>query len=137
MNKILAVGDDFELLDTRAAVLRLTGAEVEIASGREAPEHIEAKTFDVVVLCHSLSDVDVARIVEQVRRTRPGTRILMTAKYAGEEEWPRGFTDVVTCGAPKLLLEKARELLDRHRESVPATGLPIGPGGRNGNCEGV
>lgn len=76
MPKILLAGSDFRLLGTRAAVLGRTGASVVCCSAAEAFGIISTEKFDLVVLCHTLSDEDADRISCEIHGRWPETRIL-------------------------------------------------------------
>jgi CheY-like chemotaxis protein len=77
MSTILLAGSDYRLLETRAAVLAKTGAEVISRNSRETLEILGRDAFDLVILCHSLPELDAAVIVAKVHEKSPATKILM------------------------------------------------------------
>jgi CheY-like chemotaxis protein len=122
MSKILLAGGDSRLLETRAAVLAKTGASVACYSAAKALEILDEETFDLVVLCHSLSDPDVALVVEKVRKKVPDTKILVVASNADRYGLPReNKVDATTLPEPERLVALAKELLQAtHFASVGA-----------------
>ena len=65
---ILLVGEDIELLDTRAAVLRNTGAEVECLRSAQVPESAGLQAFDLIILCHTLGEPEARTIADAAER---------------------------------------------------------------------
>ncbi len=76
MGKILAVGADLALLHTRGLVLEQTGAELYGAQMEPALALLQAEFFDVVVLCHTLSEQDTLRVCTLVELFWPLTRLI-------------------------------------------------------------
>ena len=76
MGKVLAIGSDIDLLHTRSLVLEQTGAEVYGARLEPALTLLEAQFFDVVVLCHTLSEQEALRVCELAELCWPLTRLV-------------------------------------------------------------
>ncbi|MCU1226283.1 MAG: hypothetical protein JWQ42_4376 [Edaphobacter sp.] len=112
MPKILLAGNDFRLLGTRAAVLGKTGASVVCCSASETREIIRTEKFDLVVLCHTLSDQEAAQIIDIVRRHWPQTRTLQVV-FDGAVERPYRETDLnaTSSAEPSRLVRRTTELL--------------------------
>jgi hypothetical protein len=70
MPTILCVGEDSGLLDSRAALLRLTGAEVICCSAQVGPVLIRTRHFDLVVLCHTLQYDPITQISDYCEREK-------------------------------------------------------------------
>ena len=81
MFRILLSGSDSRLLATRAAVLSKTGAAVVFHTAIETLEVLNRDRFDLVVLCHSLTQAQLAVIVDKVHQKIPGTKILMVTSW--------------------------------------------------------
>src|SRR5215813_2502609 len=77
MSRILLAGSDCRLLETRAAVLARTGAEVVFRMTKETLEILDRERFDLVVLCHSLPEPEASAIVARTHEKSPRTRVLM------------------------------------------------------------
>ena len=114
MSKILLVGEDLMLLETRAAVLRSTGAEILCADPVSAFAVQQEHECDVVVLCHSLREDICAALAEAVRRHWPKTRILLVIpeRDCGFAD-ARAVVDAISSPEPEQLIQKTAELLRR------------------------
>ncbi len=76
MGKVLTISNDIHLLHTRSLVLEQTGAEVYGARFDASLNLLETQFFDVVVLCHTLSERETLRICELAELIWPLTRLL-------------------------------------------------------------
>jgi len=74
MLRILLAGSDSRLLATRAAVLLKTGAVVVYRDTMGTLNILDREAFDLVVLCHTLPEEDVAVIVDKVHQKIPGAK---------------------------------------------------------------
>jgi CheY-like chemotaxis protein len=130
MLRILLAGCDSRLLATRAAVLSKTGAAVIFRNARETLDLLDRETFDLVVLCHSLREPDVAEIVDKIHQ-KPGTKILMVTsdldRYGMRSD---SKVDAITIPEPGRLVALAKELL---RETSYASPLPAEDAGGGGH----
>jgi hypothetical protein len=77
MFSILSVGNDPWLLETRAAVLRYTGAEVDSADARSARRAVILHRYDLLILCHSVSMEDASDLKQMCRSHWPESRTLL------------------------------------------------------------
>ena len=113
MLRILLAGSDSRLLATRAAVLSKTGAPVVYGNPMEALDILNrGETFDLVVLCHTLEDSDVAAIVDKVHQKITGVKILMVAsELEGYSGRGNSKIDATTMPEPAHLVALAREML--------------------------
>lgn len=125
--RILIVGDDFRLLATRAAVLAKTGASTVCCTASEMMRDLAREHFDLVVLCHSLSDRDAREVTIVAGRWWPQARVLSilstmeAANYSGEG------SDALLPSDPNGLVRQVATLLQKlqnhHiRETVPVLG---------------
>jgi CheY-like chemotaxis protein len=121
MPRILLAGSDFHLLETRAAVLSRTGASVVYRSAIKTLEVLDQEMFDLIVLCHSLLEADVAAIVDKVHQKMPGTKILMVTSGIDQYEvHPDRKVDAVSLPAPVQLVARTMELLQVTSFAAPA-----------------
>lgn len=112
MSRILLAGSDYRLLETRAAVLAKTGAEVISRNTRETLAILDRDKFDLVILCHSLLELDAALIVAKVHEKAPGTRILMvTSNLDTYGMRPGSDVDATSLPEPGHLVALASQLL--------------------------
>jgi DNA-binding response OmpR family regulator len=123
MSKILLAGNDFRLLATRAAVLAKTKANVICCNAPEAMTVLEAESFDLVVLCHSLGEKQAIEITGKVRLKLPKVRILMVISDVANDVLYKGVQfDATTSPEPGSLIRHATELLEKlpnHRLGEP------------------
>jgi DNA-binding response OmpR family regulator len=123
MLRILLAGSDSRLLSTRAAVLSKTGSAVTYHNVRETLDILDRETFDLVVLCHSLLEADVAVIVDKVHQKIPGTKILMVTSSLDQYEIrPNSKVDATCVPEPEHLVARAKELLQVSSHASPAKG---------------
>jgi DNA-binding response OmpR family regulator len=123
MPRILLAGSDCRLLATRAAVLSKTGAAVVYHNAIETLEVLDREAFDLVVLCHSLLEVDVALIVDKVHQKSPDTRILMVTSDLDRYERQRdNHVDATSIAEPARLVALTKELLLESSYASPARG---------------
>lgn len=119
MFKILLTGCDSRLLETRAAVLARTGAEVIFRNTTKTLELLGRDKFDLVVLCHSLPEADAAMIVAMVHEKSAATRILrVTSELDTYGMRPDSSVDATSLPEPGRLIALAKELL--HMPPFPA-----------------
>jgi CheY-like chemotaxis protein len=115
MPAILLIGEDEFLLETRAAVLRSTGADMVCTDVSEAIPRLEQKNFDLAVLCHSIPGPVCQTVIDVVRQNWPSTRILLvSAVRSWEREQPAEGVDVCAPD-PEHLIECTIELLGRRK----------------------
>jgi CheY-like chemotaxis protein len=114
MLTLLAVGEDFELLKTRAEVLRKTGANVLCSTGAAALKFIAERNFDLIVLCHSVRQRDAMQITEAVRSSGSKALVLsLVSDKQSEQHQTGGNFDAVASVEPEYLVGRTVELLDR------------------------
>lgn len=116
MLTILAVGEDFELLKTRAEVLRKTGANVLCSCGAAALKFMSEWEFDLVVIGHSVRPLDAKRITETAHR--PGSKsqvLLLVPESWHEHEFDAVHADARSLATPASLVQSASALLTRQQ----------------------
>lgn len=135
MLTVLAVGEDFDLLRTRADVLRQTGANVLCSTGAAALKFIAEWEFDLVVLGHLVRQPDAERISEAAHRYGSKTLVLLLVadpirehEYDGINFDARSFVD------PACLIRSATALLElqqrRHRSKMASRATSNAPVGK-------
>jgi DNA-binding response OmpR family regulator len=86
MSRILLAGEDLHLLETRAAVLARTGASVLWGTSQKAELLLTSECFDLLVLCHTLSDRQREKITALANRRWPMTTVLQLVTSVCEEQ---------------------------------------------------
>jgi len=111
MAAILLLGDDAFLLETRAAVLRTTGAEILTSDLSAALTYLEGRCFDIVILCHSIPTHVCYTLAGIIRQNWPATRVLRLSA-AREWEESEALIGVDIClSQPQQLIEHTVMLL--------------------------
>jgi DNA-binding NarL/FixJ family response regulator len=124
MLTVLLVGENELLQQTRAAVLRMMGADVICSSPDSAPVVQEDRNCDLVVLCHSLREPFSASLAETIRSRWPNTRILqVTSSRIWEAAEAVPAVDAISSADPERLIMRAVELgaatIAQHSTSRP------------------
>ena len=111
---VLVVGRDQMLLQTRALIL---GAYFQVEPAGRIPEAEAAMAkvnFDIVILCHSLSNDDYRKMLDLCKRQAPNPRILTLGaannghpKAGGDGEFTQDY-------GPYELLKKTAEMVGFH-----------------------
>ena len=117
MSGILLIGEDDFLLETRAAVLRPTAAEVVCTNVSSAIPLLEHRAFDLVILCHSIPDHLCQTLTEVIRQNWPSTRILLVSAVRHWEQDACSEGVDVCAPDPERLIERTVELLGRRTVS--------------------
>jgi CheY-like chemotaxis protein len=126
MLTILAVGEDFDLLRTRADVLRKTGANVLCSSGAAALKFIAEWEFDLVVLGHSVRQQDAERISEAAHRQGSKTLVLLlVSDQMREREYDGINLDARSFADPGCLIRSATSLLELQQTRRRSEAAPI------------
>lgn len=118
MSTVLLVGEDDLLLQTRAALLRSTGA-VTVCSNAISALAVQAeRQCDLVVLCHSLPEPLCISLADAVQTRWPKTSILLVTPNRG---WESPSADrainAITSADPERLILRVAELLARRPAS--------------------
>jgi DNA-binding response OmpR family regulator len=113
MSKVLLLGNDLHLLETRGALLRKTGASVVCCSADDALGMLELDTFDLVVFCHTIVDDDAERLSHEIHRQWPQVKILQVISDVMREKFYKGVElNATSVAEPSQLLRRTAELLD-------------------------
>ncbi len=124
MGKILSIGLDAPLLFTREMVLRQTGAEVWSAKVEPALALVQSQFFDVVLLCHTLSEQDVLQLSKLLDLFWPVSRVVLLGERSAIGSVA---LEVPSQTAPLTLVDKTVRLLAHTREQrfAPAAIMPF------------
>jgi CheY-like chemotaxis protein len=118
---ILCVGQDAGLLDTRAALLRRIGAEVQCANGvAKALRAIESADFDLLILCYNMQESE-KRIISSAAHQQPHSPlILLLSSLSALDSGREGVIfDEIADSHPASLTACARDLLERRCGTIP------------------
>ncbi|HVT98478.1 MAG TPA: response regulator [Acidobacteriaceae bacterium] len=130
LSVILNVGSDATLLDTRRMILQAAGYIVESANSiDEAIERFRLGDFDLVLLCHSLSERDRRRLISLIRASGSGTPVV--AVGYGPGQYSDGLADATLDSGPRDLISGVRNVLLRAAETsrlhvIPTGAIPAG-----------
>jgi CheY-like chemotaxis protein len=113
MFSILVVGNDSNLLATRAAVLeRMTGDVVQ-AIPSVALAELTRRKFDLAVLCHTLSVADSVEVAKTAHNAGHPVCVIqvtaLTSSKLGYEDIP---ADAFSEPGPEQLIKKAKLLMN-------------------------
>ncbi len=115
LRTILAVGEDAQLLKTRAEVLRETGANVLCSRGASALTFINEWEFDLIVLCHSVEERHAKQIAETANKEGSKTlTLLLVSEVMRDKQYDGIEFDARTFVDPDCLIRSVDELLNRH-----------------------
>ena len=124
MRTILLVGEDALLLESRALLLRSTGAETITASTYQFARESTAEEVDLVVLCHTIPAALRAEMSEDARRRWPDIPVVQVLKNEFETEPTLRYADEIVLSAePGKLVRCTSELLNRPFEFPAPTPL--------------
>jgi DNA-binding NtrC family response regulator len=119
---VLVVSRDQMLLQTRALIL---GAYFQVESaGRvaEAEAAMAKISFDLVVLCYSLSDGEYQRLVELCQSQTPRPRILALHTAGNGRPRPGSDSEYAVEQGPYDLLKKTAEVLGHPLKAIGRAG---------------
>lgn len=74
--RILLVGNEIRLLRHRVGALVAIGAQAVMSDPAELETHVGRESFDVLVLCHTLSDLERRVAAENAHRRWPRIKVL-------------------------------------------------------------
>jgi hypothetical protein len=112
MPKILLAGQDVRLLETRAAVLKKTGAEIAYCTASHALKVVVSEMPDLLVLCHSLLHEEAEAIADGVHLFCPMTRVLLVvSQVIADRPYHDAKFDATCLPEPAHLIRCATEFL--------------------------
>jgi hypothetical protein len=74
--RLLLIGNDFGCLRKRARALHRAGIQAIVSDPNELETHVGNERFDLVVLCHTLSDLQRRTASDSARRRWPSIKVM-------------------------------------------------------------
>ena len=110
---ILCVGEDADLLNNRAMLLRSLDADAKCLLGSAAAvQCLASESFDLLVLCHTVKQADARAILNAVSGQTPPTFVLQVKKlYGSDHDRAHVRCDALVEANPALLIECVRQAL--------------------------
>jgi DNA-binding response OmpR family regulator len=113
----LAVGRDPVLLQTRCQVLQSAGYTVVSAlSLDQSLKEFRSGDFDLVILCHSIPELDRELLTKAVHSQSPKTPVIVVSATLSAMD---RFADAMVENEPTTLLQEIPKLLHKVPESYP------------------
>ena len=114
MSQALQIGNDPLLLRSRTGLLRTAGLQSLVLVGlAEALDRIPSATWDVAILCHTLSSADRAAVIAALRRRNPHAPILLIGRRSYTPDAEADGVDLVLSASPAKIIAALRDLLMR------------------------
>lgn len=112
MSRILLAGEDLHLLETRAAVLARTGASVLWGTSQKAELLLTSECFDLLVLCHTLSDGQREKLTALAQQRWPMTTPLQLVTQGWEERtFDKAHGIRTSVCEPRRLIDRTKAIL--------------------------
>ena len=113
--RILSIGEDPILLYSRRLILETAGYSVESARGDpSAIEQTLSRTFDLILLCHSIAEDVVDHIVEASTRIAPQIPLLQISPF--DNPFKNPTHPALVSADPAALLSGVAGQLANHRQ---------------------
>ena len=113
---ISCVGEDLDLMSTRLPVMERAGYRVMGFNTFEFVNATLPPDIALLLLCHTLTEVNLAEVLSAVRRKRPGLRLL---RLEGGGRMPPGFPDIpMVSTRPEDLVAAVRVALKGQRAAA-------------------
>lgn len=117
---LLTFGRDAQLLETRALVLEKAGYRVQqTTSLPEMERALTQATFNLVILCHSISGVECSSALSTIHRQTPPPPclVLTTGQSACADSLSENLLNPME--GPAKLIAKVKHLLNDKQVSIP------------------
>jgi CheY-like chemotaxis protein len=120
-SRILNFGHDRTLLSTRGLVLSHEGFEVvNVTDSRQAIGVLIAQHVDLLVLCHTLAEQELQRILSIARTSGQETKALILLASTSSALPADSSASVCSIDGPRCLLATVHQLIDQHETSSQA-----------------
>ncbi len=116
-HRILCCGSDKRLLETREWILEKHFEVIPVDGPIATAALPDGQTFDLVVLCYSLSGKAYDDVVEIARRRWPGAKILTLWTGIAEPQRPVADDSFDAFFGPQAFLSKINEMLGLRTEA--------------------
>lgn len=115
MDRILLIGEESSLLTTRAEILAKTGACVTCCDMNSLNALLWDRSFDLVILCHTLLGSGVRRscLIADIYRRWPQASVLQVVRGHGDHAAETGLDASLTWREPGELVNSAVKLLGK------------------------
>jgi CheY-like chemotaxis protein len=120
LGKVLCIDDDEVGLLVRKMTLEAAGFKVSTANGgKKGLELLTGSQFDLIVLDHSMPEMNGGQVAEEIRLRCPGVPIVLLSAYITlPEEDVRRVDAYITKGdSTETLLTTVRELIENGRSA--------------------
>ena len=120
LGTVLCVDDDEAGLLVRKMTLEAAGFQVSTATGgKKGLELLAASQFDLVVLDHSMPEMNGGEVAEQIRLQCPRVPIVLLSAYVTlpEEDFRRVDTYITKGDSTETLLEVVGQLIANGRSA--------------------
>jgi CheY-like chemotaxis protein len=120
LGKVLCIDDDEVGLLVRKMTLEAAGFKVSTANGgKKGLELLTGSQFDLIVLDHSMPEMNGGEVAEEIRLRCPGVPIVLLSAYVTlPEEDVRRVDAYITKGdSTETLLTTVRELIENGRSA--------------------
>jgi DNA-binding response OmpR family regulator len=128
MPTVLLIGEDELIQDTRAAVVRTTGAHTLCCNASSALATLAEWKCDLVILCHSVPTPRRTQLADDIRFRWPATPLLFVSSTRTlEQRGDLSGTEAVSSADPEHLVLRTVELLGRRapRAETAPNCIPI------------
>jgi hypothetical protein len=109
--RILLLGNDFGCLRKRARALNRAGIQAIASDPDELETHVGIESFDLVVLCHTLSDLQRRTASESARRRWPSIKVMQVFCQKHDFASFGCALDAATQDEPGQIIERAMTLM--------------------------
>jgi len=117
MKRILLIGENEDLLRSRAALLAKYHANIVMSTPTDLVSAVGDRPFDVVVLCHSLTGTTAESVAIGARKRWQNTRILQLVRYDFEKSESLHHADAVASSErPDEVVDAVRGAFERQRK---------------------
>jgi hypothetical protein len=115
--KVLLLGNDGSLLDTRRLVLQRNALNVQTVCGLSSLTEIACRDVALVVLCHSLSPAEEQTAIQFVRTASPSSMVHLLLTRNREVHLPE-HANVSVANGPQEFLSESLDLIRRWQNGL-------------------
>jgi DNA-binding NarL/FixJ family response regulator len=115
--RLISICDEENLRYSRELILRYAGYDTVSVSSNATLEELTSTSFDIAIVCQSISSDHTIRILETLRRSNPRLRVLRINTYPNRP-WASFGMDYEVPGRPIALLRAVASLRGEVRRSA-------------------
>jgi hypothetical protein len=116
--RVLCIGRDSRLLQTRQWVLQAHFESERVSSIAELEALDDSKCFDLIIFCHTLSHEECRKAAKIARSRWQGVQLLALSSHTLACGPPVCDQIVFGLDGPGVLLQKVEQMLDRNRTAT-------------------